>query len=295
MFQKLILRNFQPHRKLVVEFDEHVTCIIGPTDTGKSSIIRALRWLCLNKIGSKRFISWWAKSCSATLYVDDHKIKRSKGKENLYFLDGQEFKAFGTTVPEPIAKRLNVSEENFQRQIDPPLWLASSPAQVGRELNKIVNLDIIDLTLSNIAKAKRDAQAKVKSLISIRNALKKEAEDLDWIVECKRDVERLEKAERKREELQENVAVLSHLLQKALDHKRTRDNAKECLAAAENALELEQEAQRVRDRVSSLEKLIGRITTASRKLTDYKRELMSAQTKLGRIKECPVCQRPLKS
>lgn len=295
MFQKLILRNFQPHRKLVVEFDEHVTCIIGPTDTGKSSIIRALRWLCLNKIGSKRFISWWAKSCSATLYVDDHKIKRSKGKENLYFLDGQEFKAFGTTVPEPIAKRLNVSEENFQRQIDPPLWLASSPAQVGRELNKIVNLDIIDLTLSNIAKAKREAQAKVKSLVSVRQTLKKEVEDLDWIVECRRDVERLEKAERKREELQEDVAFLSRLLQKALDHKRTRDNAKECLAAAENALELEQEAQRVRDRVSSLEKLIGRITTASRKLADYKRELMSTQTKLGRIKECPVCQRPLKS
>lgn len=293
MFQKLILRNFQPHRKLVVKFDEHVTCIIGPTDTGKSSIIRALRWLCLNSIKSKRFISWWAKRCSVTLHVDGHIIKRSKGKENLYFLDKQEFKAFGTTVPEPIAKILNVSEENFQRQIDPPLWLASSPAQVGRELNKIVNLDIIDLTLSNVSKAKREAQAKVKSLISVRNTLKKEAEDLEWIVECKRDVERLEKAERKREELAEDVAVLSHLLQKVLDHKKTRDNAKECLVGGELALAREQEAEQLRDRVGSLGKLIKRITTASQTLADNKRELASVQIKLGRIKECPVCQKPL--
>lgn len=294
MFEKLILKNFQPHKKLVIEFDDHVTCIIGPTDVGKSAIVRALRWICLNKIGSKRFISWWAKSTTVSLTVDGHVVKRSKGKANLYKLDGQVYKAFGTTVPDPIARLLNVSEENFQRQIDPPLWLSSSPAQVGRELNRIVNLDVIDSTLTSIARSKREAQTKVQSLVEVKQKLRREVKDLEWIVQCEREWSRLERIKTQKHDLSLDVAFLSSLLEKATVHKRARNLAKECLVDGRIAVESSERVQVSRDHVDTLEGLINRIDRASARLYDCRRQLESGRKKLDRMmkKECPLCHRP---
>jgi len=49
MIKKLILKNFQIHKKLVLEFDEKITVIKGSNDSGKSSIIRAIYWIFYNQ------------------------------------------------------------------------------------------------------------------------------------------------------------------------------------------------------------------------------------------------------
>lgn len=44
---RLELTNFKSHRRLVVDFGP-VTAIIGPNNSGKTNVLRALEWLCLN-------------------------------------------------------------------------------------------------------------------------------------------------------------------------------------------------------------------------------------------------------
>jgi len=295
MLEKLTLRHFQPHRKLTIKFDKRVTSIVGPTDTGKSAILRALRWLCLNRIGSKRYISWWSEFTSVTLHVDGHVIKRKRGKHNLYSLDGQDFKSFGTTVPEPIANLLNMSEENFQRQIDPPLWLASSPAQVGRELNRIVNLDIIDLTMENVARRKREAQSKVTSLTSVQTKLKIEVEQLAWITECRTDFIALEQLQKQRKTLASDVAFLRQSLREAREHKKQRQQTKECLEVGLSAVAYWEQGTQLQQRADDIKRCLQRLARATAQIEELRQELETEQDKLGQVKECPVCQRPIES
>lgn len=48
MISKITIRNFQTHKKSELEFTDGVNLIVGSSDNGKSSVIRAFRWLAEN-------------------------------------------------------------------------------------------------------------------------------------------------------------------------------------------------------------------------------------------------------
>lgn len=158
------LNNFQAHGQTLIEFAPAITTIKGPTDAGKSAILRALRWVCLNDIAGDAFIKEGEKRTQVTISVREAGTKtsviRSKGSSHLnsYHFQSVEFKAFGMSVPADIAKLLRLSELNFQSQHDSPFWFNESAAEVSRRLNSIVDLSVIDDALSNIASAVRLAQ-----------------------------------------------------------------------------------------------------------------------------------------
>src|SRR4051812_38242007 len=99
-FRSLVLKNFQKHKLLKIQFSPHITTIKGRTDRGKSSILRALKWLCLNNLIGNEFIRTGSSKAKVGLSVKDHRIVREKGASNLYVLDGKEFRAFGSKVPD---------------------------------------------------------------------------------------------------------------------------------------------------------------------------------------------------
>ena len=163
MLKKLELINFQIHKHLVVDLSDTVTTIIGPSDEGKSAIKRALMWVCLNQPAGNDFMNWdeGVNNVSVSLTTDLGIVTRSWNKgENLYTLkypdkDIKEYKAFGRNVPEPIEQFLQMSNVNFQGQHDQPFWFCNTSGEVSRNLNKIVNLDLIDTTLANLDALKR--------------------------------------------------------------------------------------------------------------------------------------------
>ena len=158
----LKLENFQAHENLELKFSSSITTLVGPTDAGKSAVLRALRWTCLNDFAGDDFIHWDAKEANVTLLVDcedeTRTIVRHKGRHNIYTLDKEEYKAFGVSVPPDIAQVLNLSPINFQSQHDSPFWFNESAPEVSRRLNAVVDLSVIDTALSNAAGYVRDAQ-----------------------------------------------------------------------------------------------------------------------------------------
>ena len=168
MFEQLLIRNFQKHERLLLEFDKHVTTIVGATDAGKSALIRALSWVILNAPNGDSFIRWGAPSARAKLTVDGRVVFRKRGSgANLYRLDGKEFKAFGSEVPPEVAALLRMGELNFQRQHDRVFWFSESSGAVSKKLNEIVDLGAIDDSLSFIASSLRSARAE-KTVIEDR-------------------------------------------------------------------------------------------------------------------------------
>lgn len=157
MIKKLSILNFQSHKNSVLEFDPNLNIIIGKTDSGKTAILRALRWLIWNRPGGEAFRSSWGGDTSISIEIEDSCIVRGKGKENYYDLDKKHFVAMGTDVPAEIQEILNINEINFQRQFDQPFLLTNSAGEVAVHFNRIAHIDKIDSSLKKV-------QSEIKSI-----------------------------------------------------------------------------------------------------------------------------------
>ena len=106
MIEKLQIKNFQSHKDSTLEFSPGVNVIVGSSDSGKSAIIRGLRWLAYGKPRGDSMRSWWGGDITITVQLSDCEITRKKGSTNTYFLNkGQnttEFNAIGHEVPQEI-------------------------------------------------------------------------------------------------------------------------------------------------------------------------------------------------
>jgi len=182
MIKTLELHNFQSHKHSALEFNPGVNVIIGPTDSGKTAIIRALRWLVWNRPQGDSMRSTWGGGTSVEVRIDDTSVYRLKDKTDQYRLGKMEFTAFGAAIPEEIEQTLNLNEINLQQQLDSPFLLTSSPGDVAKHFNKVAHLDQIDAGLKNVQSWLREITHSISSdeqrEIQLTEELK-EFEDLD--------------------------------------------------------------------------------------------------------------------
>ena len=215
MISAVRLTNFQCHSDLLVELDEHVTVIIGPSDSGKSAVIRALRWAALNvPVGC--MIRDGAKQAKVELTVDGRKIVRSRGSENAYSLDGKEFRAFRSDVPSDIATLLNLTDANFQSQHDPLYWFSSTAGDVSRQLNAVVNLNVIDRTLSEATREVNRCKTILENAEENLTRSVAEKDDLQWVEEADVDLKQVEGLEKSLDELKRRSSILAEVTKTAI-------------------------------------------------------------------------------
>ncbi len=235
MIKSLNIHNFQCHSTLRIDLDPKITTIVGSSDVGKSAIIRAKRWLAQNKPDGDGFIKNGSEEVEVTLEFDDHKITRSKGKENLYTLNGQEYRAFGRgNVPEDIEKVLNVSDLNFQNQLDGPFWLSLTAGEVSRRLNDIVDLGIIDKSLTAVAKKIRRSKDRVQICRERLIDAKHRKSELEWTVAANEQYKVLESKSKTLKQLADKRYDLGEITDQCqgLQNTVTTTTAKHTVAAA---------------------------------------------------------------
>ena len=174
---KLTLSNFQIHQKpTTLDIPEgETTYVEGDSDTGKSSRLRAMRWLCENKPDGVSFVTFKqprGTNSLVRLEVDGRVIERERGKsKNLYRMDGETFEAFGRSVPEPIAKFLALSPYAFQLQGEVPFLIGASPTDAAKILSDACGLGVIDTAVQFVRGKKAVAEAEIrKSEILLESA-----------------------------------------------------------------------------------------------------------------------------
>ena len=183
MIDRLILKNFQRHEELRLSLDR-VTTFTGPSDSGKTAILRALRWLAENKPTGDGFIRDGAKSCSVAARVDGKWVVRARDhKENVYEFNGECYQSLkATSVPTPIADLLNMGEVNYQSQLAAPYWLSDTGGEVAKNLNAVINLGEIDAVLARAVAAVRDLRAREKLIAERLAAAETAAAEREWTV-----------------------------------------------------------------------------------------------------------------
>lgn len=260
MFESIKFINFQVHGNRTVDLDPHITMFVGPTDSGKSTIVRGLRFACLNQTPRGRYIRFGKDTCKVIVKVDGKVIKRKRSESlNTYTLDGKIFRAVGKGgVPEEISRLLNLSDDNFRAQLDLHFWLHDTGGQVSKNLNEIVNLGSIDKTLANVFSMLRTVRSSVQFSQQRLDRAKERRTELRWAKEFHRGVLELEGLESTREKTHRETLNLNELLVRG---KTTRDNLERLAKAAlagRNAVACGQAALKARRRREDLEFILRR-------------------------------------
>ena len=191
MFERLTLKNYQSHECTTIEFHPGINVITGPSDNGKSAILRGLEWPVRNKPDGIGFASHWAVNSKGVLLASVESIlefdggrsvvRRRTKDSNQYVVDGIVLDAVGRDVPPEVLSSLDVTEVNIKDQLDPHFLLSDSAGEVARILNRTIRLDDIDKLLSLVEQKKRATRTSLENATLNIARLEESVQSLDWI------------------------------------------------------------------------------------------------------------------
>ena len=275
MISKVEIRNFSTHKKQDIEFSPNVTTITGSSFLGKSTILRAIKFVCMNRPTGDKFISWEAEKTSVRLTVDEKRIVRRKGKGiNEYTLDwrgaktSSKFKAFGNDVPKPITDLVNMSDINFQGQHDAPFWFCETAGEVSRQLNAIINLEVIDKTLANIASGVRKSKTTIDIIQERFDKAIEDKKELDYIVELDKDLVGIEELEKTQSQIAVESTTLRDIIENVLRYRSQRDNAAGAVSGGLTALEKGSIWRKIKGLVETLDNHVKTAIRATKVIQD---------------------------
>lgn len=200
--KKLTIKNFQSHKYSELIFAQDLNVIIGPSDSGKTSIIRALKWVLYNEPSGDFFIREGESEVSVTITLSDNTILkryRTKSKNGYQMItsDGIEstFEGIGTSVPQEIIDVTGISKMlldgdhsnaiNLGEQLEGPFLLSEKTSTRANAIGRLVGVDIIDEALREVLRDLRNLNQtknlKEESIEELNNNIK----DYDYIDELK--------------------------------------------------------------------------------------------------------------
>lgn len=176
---KITLENFQSHSHSEFSLNENLNVIVGISNSGKTSIARALSLVLFNQ-WDKSWVKFGAKYCRVTIQTNTGiQVVREKGeKVNRYILrlpneSEQLFESFGTEVPESIQQALRIHEVqidstdtlnlNLAGQMDSLFLLSQTGSYRAKVLGKLSGATYLDYAIRELNKEKRQTTAEKNS------------------------------------------------------------------------------------------------------------------------------------
>lgn len=242
-----------------------VTTFVGPTDVGKSTVLRMIRWIATNYPAGDAFIRRGSKGCQAAARIDGTWVARRRGaKENVYQV-GNDLPLQlerGGAVPKAVADLLNVGPSNFQGQHDGPFWLTDTPGQAAKNLNGIVDLTRIDAAAEAAAAGVRAAKAALDAADARAARAEVALAAADWVAGCLPGLEKLEAADREIARTRTRRVVLAELVRRVEAASARRAAFAEVAAAGGDAVGAGADTVEVRAKRAALEAAVAAVTGA---------------------------------
>lgn len=293
MLTKLILKNFQIHRLLSLQLNPLVTVLVGESDRGKSSVLRALKWICLNRPSGDAFLRHGSTEVRVALRADGHKIVRTKrAGKNVLRLDDHQFSALGKGgVPDEAARLLNVDEVNFQDQHAASWWFHDSPGQVSKNLNAIVNLDLIDRTLANLASELRKAKTVSEITEQRLTSSIAQCDKLTWVQLAHKELSELESMSEELAQKRSRIDSLGSLIEKLSGVLSIQQNSAEQLKMGAAAVAAGEKVLKIRAQREKLQEVLSKWQDQRSREKEARAFLTSVTAELEEQLQgtCPVC------
>lgn len=317
-FKSLHLVNFQAHKDTTITFSSGLNVIVGPSDTGKSSILRALRKLIRDNPAGKDFINKDATSVKLSLTIvndEDQEytiIRQITPSKNLYYLDDQEFGGFGREIPKEIQDVLEMSlielensEEidlHFSDQHDGPFMISKGLAGIrSKLLGRIAGLHILDKGIVDVNKDVRAGNSAFKITSIEKDRLQMEVDKSPNTTDghllydtCKKQLQTLEMeltTLNKLRSLKEDLNIVVEEGKKQRLHFDSLPNIDADFQGIHTSLYTLDRLQELYQKLNSINTQIEDIASK-----DYDDIIHSAQQEwvilLKELKICPTCKQP---
>ena len=222
--------NFQSHANTKLKFDEGVNVIIGPSDSGKTAVIRAMKWIFFNEPSGTDIIKKGEDSAKVTLKLNTgFKIIRGRSKSKNYYEiispenETQRFEGFGLNVPKEIIDLTGINKIdlgnmkkslNIAEQLESPFLITESPSIKANALGKLAGVDIIDKALGNLSKDIYEINSDRKSIEKEIKDQKDILKNFEYLKDEKVKIERLEYIFNQVDEYTSKLNILNNLKNK---------------------------------------------------------------------------------
>lgn len=181
MITDVVIEDYQAIREARLRLGR-VTVITGPTGSGKSAVIRAIRLVVFNARGTS-FIRHGVKKCKAAIgfegelrAVGIERGGRGADKYRVVTRDGaEEFTKLAGAVPDKVSAILQLSELNFAGQFDRPFLLDASGGQVARALGELTNVTLVLDAAREATRRKQETARELKRAEAELESLKAQA------------------------------------------------------------------------------------------------------------------------
>ena len=216
---KVKIENFQSHEKSELEFVNGLNVIVGPSDQGKSAVIRAIKWVLFNEPRGSEFIRNGTSLARVEVELNNGNriIRERSSSKNRYTIVNSEgeikiFEGFGNDVPEEVKaihgiyKVLIDSDSrvclNIGEQLEAPFLISETGSTKAKAIGRLTGVHVLDNAMrESISDIKRESQLLTK--------FKKETGELAEKLDSYKDLSRIEKNIHKCEGILEKINVLN--------------------------------------------------------------------------------------
>lgn len=201
------LENFQSHLNTVINIapNGNLTVITGSSDSGKTSILRALKWVFFNTPSGTDFIRVGASFARVTVEFESGDVVvrwRSTGSINRYIVNGETYEGFGNSVPLEVQEITGVRPVqigdlylnlNLAEQLSGP-FLGSSISSGARAkvLGKLAGTEEIDYAAKQLGTDLYRRNQDEKRLAGEVAALEEKIKEFDWLPAMAQKIEKLQ-------------------------------------------------------------------------------------------------------
>lgn len=189
MIKSLEIKNFESHEDTVIDFTDGLNLLIGQSNQGKSSIVRAIALVAANRF-DKDCVRTGSEFCTVKLETDKGYVKCERGEGvnrwetfDLETKSLQNYKNLGTGVPSETLKILGMGERqrcdlfkempNIMFQLEKHYMLSeidgkkASSSMIARMMDDAIGIGGMEELVKNIS----DDMTAAKKETSIKNTL----------------------------------------------------------------------------------------------------------------------------
>ncbi|HEY9058995.1 MAG TPA: AAA family ATPase [Pseudobacteroides sp.] len=163
---KVKIQNFQSHEDTTIDLDRGLNIITGPSDNGKSAIIRAIKWVLFNEPRGTEFIRQGTAAAKVTIEMDNGNtiIRERSSSKNRYTVlypekDPITFEGFGNEIPQEVIGAHGITKAyldsslssslNIAEQLEGPFLLSETGSVRAKAIGRLIGLHIIDRAIKN--------------------------------------------------------------------------------------------------------------------------------------------------
>lgn len=321
MIKSLYLKNFGPHKELYWEFNPGVNVISGRSAAGKSwATLRPLCVLAKNRlnledrlapgdsfvldpklIGEKEEKFDRGPTVIEMVVTDpfdpsiDRKVTRFKSKiDHYYRIDDNEeltFRSFGKEPPIEVLQILNMGDINIQSQFSPMYLLSMTPTEVGKVLNELAGLDLIDIASNRIESRLHSERAEKRTQEALYKKLKEELKAYARLEDVETRLAVCEELERRSQEKRQKAFKVRQLVDKVREKEAELARYHDlplALARVEGYARQAQQAKEDRTKAASIQKLAKSLKTSEARLERLEpvgKALESVSGLMGKVEE----------